>query len=113
MMFLDAATTPGATNAVTAVTEVAAQLGAQVTDAFSRQTDQGRELVRQALGWLTQNGVTFALNALGAVLILAVGGLVVKGRLSAGRSLGRSAWTRCCGRSSAASPRRRAGRFSP
>lgn len=91
MMFLDAAATPGATNAVTAVTEVAAQLGAQVTDAFSRQTDQGRELVRQALGWLTQNGVTFALNALGAVLILAVGGLVVKGLVATlRRALARS-----------------------
>ena len=91
MMFLDAAATPGATNAVAAVTAVAAQLGAQVTDAFSRQTDQGRELVRQALGWLTQNGVTFALNALGAVLILAVGGLVVKGLVATlRRALARS-----------------------
>ena len=50
-----------------------------------------QELVRQALGWLTQNGVTFALNALGAVLILAVGGLVVKGLVATlRRALARS-----------------------
>ncbi len=87
MMFLDAAATPGTTNAVAAVTDVAAQ----VTEVVGRHVDEGRELARQALGWLTQNGVTFALNALAAALILVAGGLVVKGLVAAlRRALGRS-----------------------
>lgn len=91
MMFLDAAATPGATNAVAAVAAVAEQVGAQVTEAVGQHVDQGRELAQQALGWLAQNGVSWMLNVLGAVLILVLGGLVVKGLVAAlRRALGKS-----------------------
>ena len=63
-----------ATNALVAATGVVDQ----VTGALGQQADQGREFVQQITTWLAQNGVSFALNAIGAILILIVGGLVVK-----------------------------------
>ena len=63
-----------ATNALVAATGVVDQ----VTGALGQQADQGREFVQQITTWLAQNGVSFALNAIGAILILIVGGLAVK-----------------------------------
>lgn len=97
MMFLDAAAATtnvaeAATNAAEAVKDVAAQLGAQVAGTLGQQADAGRALVEDALGWLAQNGVAWAVNALGAALILVFGGLAVKGLVAAlRRALGKSA----------------------
>ena len=55
----------------------------QVTEVLGQQANEGRELVQQVFAWLAQNGVSCALNVVGAVLILLLGGLVVKGLVAA------------------------------
>ncbi len=59
---------------VCASTAVPATLSAAV----SQHVDQGRELFQQAMAWLTQNGVSFAVNLVVAILILLAGSFVVK-----------------------------------
>ena len=67
-----------AAQAATQVTNVAIQTVAQVTDSLGQQAEQGKQVLQQGLNWLTQNGVSFLCNLLGAVVILIVGGLIVK-----------------------------------
>jgi len=62
------------TNAVSNATDVVGQM----SNAFNNQVSEGREMLDQLLSWLAQEGVGFALNVLGALLILFVGGLLVK-----------------------------------
>ena len=77
-------------NVAEAVTNGTANCAAQttgggLTDSVGRQAAEGRALLDQALAWLTENGLDFLVNILAAVLILIVGGLVVKGIVAAVR----------------------------
>ena len=45
---------------------------------FNEQLTQGQELWQQALQWLTDKGLTFAINLIAALVILVVGALVIK-----------------------------------
>ncbi len=64
----------------------------QVTNALGQHANEGRELVQQVFAWLAQNGVSCALNIVSAVLILLLGGLIVKGLVAAlRRALAKSA----------------------
>ena len=62
--------------------EVACAAGGGVTDKianeFSAHLTQGQELWNQILAWLSERGVSFAINLLLAVLILLVGAFVIK-----------------------------------
>ena len=79
------------TNTVDAATNVVSQIGNQVASSFSQQASQGREVLEQALAWLAQHGISFLINALGAVAILVLGRFVVKGLVAAAdKALGRS-----------------------
>ncbi|MGN0846037.1 MAG: mechanosensitive ion channel family protein [Kiritimatiellia bacterium] len=90
-MFADAVVEPGVTNVLDTAKDVAVQVGSQVTEVLCQQTSQGRELFQQMMGWLTQNGISFAINVFCAAMILLLGGLVVKGLVGAlRRALGRS-----------------------
>jgi len=73
------------TNVVDTATNVVAQVGSQVANSLSQQASQGREVIDQAMTWVAQHGVTFLVNMLAAVLILVVGGFVVKGIVAAVR----------------------------
>ena len=73
------------TNAATAVAGAAQATGAKIADSVSRQAAEGHAFLKQALAWLTENGLDFAVNVLSAILILVVGGLVVKGIVAAVR----------------------------
>ena len=65
---------------VTTNTACAAQsVGDKLTDTVGKQAAEGHAFLKQATTWLTENGLDFAVNVLSAVLILIVGGLVVKG----------------------------------
>ena len=59
-----------------------ANASASVTDKlcseFNQQLGQGQELWEQALSWLTDKGLSFAISLIAAVVILAVGWLVIK-----------------------------------
>ena len=66
------------TNAAAAVAGAAQATGAKIADSVSRQAAEGHAFLKQALAWLTENGLDFAVNVLSAILILIVGGLVVK-----------------------------------
>ena len=79
------------TNTVDVATNVVSQIGNQVASSFSQQASQGREVLEQALAWLAQHGISFLINALGAVAILVLGRFVVKGLVAAAdKALGRS-----------------------
>ena len=73
------------TNTVEVATNAVSQIGNQVVNSFSAQASQGQEMVGKALDWLAQHGVTFLVNVLAAILILFVGGFVVKGIVAATR----------------------------
>ena len=45
---------------------------------FNEQLTQGEELGQQALQWLTDKGLSFALNLIAALVILVLGALVIK-----------------------------------
>jgi small-conductance mechanosensitive channel len=49
----------------------------EVTNAFGSQFDNSRALVDAALKWLTENGVSFAVNVLVALLLLAIGSRLI------------------------------------
>ena len=74
-----------AANATNAVTCAAQTAGAKLVDTVSRQAAEGQAALKQATSWLTENGLDLAVNVLAAVLILLVGGLVVKGIVAAVR----------------------------
>ena len=65
-----------ATNAVE--TASASGLGAQACDAFAREYSRGQEFLEQAWAWVMDKGVEFLANLVMAILILVIGGLVVK-----------------------------------
>ena len=52
---------------------------------MSKHAAEGREALKQATSWLTENGLDLAVNVLSAVLILLIGGLLVKGIVAAVR----------------------------
>ena len=60
-------------------------VGDKLTDTVSKQAAEGQEFLKQATTWLTENGLDVLLNVISAVLILLVGGLVVKGIAAAVR----------------------------
>ena len=66
------------TNAVETAAVAASGIGAQACDAFSREFSRGHEFMEQAWAWIMENGMTFLANVVMALLILVVGGLVVK-----------------------------------
>ena len=45
---------------------------------FNNQLSQGKELGQQALQWLTDKGLTFAINLISAIVILVLGALAIK-----------------------------------
>ena len=65
------------TNTVEAATNVASQVASQMSCSLGQQMTEGRQMVQQGMSWLSQNGVAFLFNLLGAVLILVVGGIIV------------------------------------
>lgn len=71
------------TNVVAAATAAAP---ATATEAVGQHVEQGREFLQQAMTWLTQHGVGFAVNVLIAILILIAGAFVVKWITSAVRA---------------------------
>ena len=73
------------TNAAAAAACAVQTAGAKLADTVGRQAAEGHAFLKQALAWLTDHGLDFAVNVLAAVLILLVGGLVVKGIVAAVR----------------------------
>ena len=67
------------------VTAAATAAPTTLSGTVGQQIDQGRELVQQVLTWLTQNGVSFALNLVLTILLLVVGAFVIKGLTAAVR----------------------------
>ena len=63
----------------------AQSMGDKLTDSVGKQAAEGHAFLKQATAWLTENGLDFAVNVLSAILILVVGGLVVKGIVAAVR----------------------------
>ena len=74
-----------ATNVATSVAGAAKATGAKFTESVGRQAAEGHAFLKQSMEWLTENGLDFAVNVLSALLILLVGGLVVKGITAAVR----------------------------
>lgn len=60
-------------------------VGGKIADTVNKQAAEGQEFLKQATTWLTENGLDVLLNVISAVLILLVGGLVVKGVVAAVR----------------------------
>ena len=73
------------TNAAAAAACAVQTAGAKLADTVGKQAAEGQAFLKQALAWLTEHGLDFAVNVLAAVLILLVGGLVVKGIVAAVR----------------------------
>ena len=46
---------------------------------FNQQLNQGQELFQQALAWLTDKGLSFAVSLVAALIILVLGSFVIKG----------------------------------
>ena len=68
-----------ATNTVATMAACAAQTASEkLADTVGRQAAEGHAFFQQVLSWLTDNGLDFLANVLSALLILIVGGLVVK-----------------------------------
>ena len=63
---------------VTTATNVVGEVTHQVASSVTGQVAQSREFLDRALDWLASNGVEYAINVLGALLILLLGGLVLK-----------------------------------
>ena len=66
------------TNATETAATAAANLGAQACNAFAQEYSRGQEFLEQAWAWVMDKGVTFLANVLMALVILLVGGFVVK-----------------------------------
>ena len=60
-------------------------VGDKMADTVSKQAAEGQAFFKQALAWLTENGLDVLLNIVAAILILIVGGLIVKGVVAAVR----------------------------
>ena len=64
------------------MTNETVQAATGVTDTlcqgFNEQLTQGEELWQQALQWLTDKGLTFAINLISAIVILVLGALAIK-----------------------------------
>ena len=64
------------------MTNETVQAATGVTDTlcqgFNEQLTQGQELWQQALQWLTDKGLTFAINLISAIVILVLGALAIK-----------------------------------
>ena len=73
------------TNSASAVACAVQTAGAKLADTVGKQAAEGQAFLKQALAWLTENGLDFAVNVLAAALILIIGGLVVKGIVAAVR----------------------------
>ena len=56
----------------------AASVTDRVCGEFSQQMSQGQELWNQVLTWLTEKGMSFAINVVVSILILLVGWLVIR-----------------------------------
>ena len=50
-----------------------------ICNEFNNQLSQGQQLLDQALSWLTDKGLSFAISLIAAILILVVGSFVIKG----------------------------------
>lgn len=75
----------------TNVVETAATSGASLSGALSQQAEQGRAIYDQVVTWLTHDGISFGVNLLAAIVILILGGLVIKGIVAAvGKALEKS-----------------------
>ena len=61
------------TNQVAGAACRATGMADRITQEFGAQLGQGQELWNQILAWLSEKGVSFAINLLVAVLILIVG----------------------------------------
>ena len=59
----------------TAATNVTATL----CNEFNKELSHGQELLDQALSWLTDKGLSFAISLIAAILILVIGSFVIKG----------------------------------
>ena len=50
-----------------------------ICNEFNKELTHGQELLNQALSWLTDKGLSFAISLIAAILILVVGSFVIKG----------------------------------
>ena len=50
-----------------------------ICNEFNKELSHGQELLNQALSWLTDKGLSFAISLVAAILILVVGSFVIKG----------------------------------
>ena len=66
------------TNEVACAAGSAAGVTDRIAQEFGAQIGQGQELWNQILAWLSEKGVSFAINVVTAILILIVGALVIK-----------------------------------
>ena len=73
------------TNAAAAAACAVQAASGKLADTVGRQAAEGHAFLKQALAWLTEHGLDFAVNVLAAVVILLVGGLIVKGVVAAVR----------------------------
>ena len=73
------------TNAAAAAASAVQAASGKLADTVGRQAAEGHAFLKQALAWLTEHGLDFAVNVLAAVVILLVGGLIVKGVVAAVR----------------------------
>ena len=58
--------------------QAATNVSTVLCQGFNEQLSQGQELWQQALQWLTDKGLSFAINLISALVILVVGALVIK-----------------------------------
>ncbi len=56
----------------------AAAAAGKITNEFSHQLDEGRQLWDQVLSWLTTSGLTFAVNLIVSALLLLVGAYAIR-----------------------------------
>ena len=66
------------TNQVETAAAAASGVGSQACDVFSREFSRGQEFIEQAWAWIMEHGMEFIGNIVMALLILALGGIVVK-----------------------------------
>ena len=66
------------TNEVACAAGSAAGVTDRIAQEFGAQIGQGQELWNQILAWLSEKGVSFAINVVTAILILIIGALVIK-----------------------------------
>lgn len=62
----------------TGVVQVTEQSLAQLSNAVNAQADHGREVVEMVLRWLVENGASFIVSCVVALLLLLVGGYLIR-----------------------------------